>query len=214
MAKFTITKSAKKTYIILTAGQNRGTSKTPKSLLVSGGSYLIDSQISTIKARNPENEVVVVCGFESKKVIEYLQLHHAVRIVENQNYKNTTSLESFRLGLNVSDNGGIVVIHGDREFNMEAISFDDKHPHIVASNTFDKNSVGFVANGKQLKNMSYGLKNTWGQIAYFPKTMFVNLRKVINGTKPQINIFEAINNLNNENQFLVHSNESVEIKEI
>lgn len=214
MAKFTITKSIKKTYIILAAGQNRGTSKTPKSLTVSGGSYLIDNQISTIKQRNQDNEVVVVCGFESKKLIEYLHSHHCVKIVENLNYKTTTSLESLRLGINVSENNGVVIIHGDRDFNIEAISFDDKHPHIVASNTFEKSAVGFIANGKNLKNMSYGLPNTWGQIAYFPKNMFSNIRKLLNNTKPQLNIFEMINSLNTENQFLVHSNDAIEINEI
>lgn len=214
MAKFTVTKSVKKTYILLAAGQNRGTSKTPKSLTFSGGTYLIDSQISTIKKRNPENDVVVVCGFESKKIIEYLHLNHQVKIVENPNYKTTTSLESLRIGLNVSDNCGVVVIHGDREFNLEAISFDDRYPCIIESQTFDKNSIGFVSNGKVLQNMSYGLKNTWGQIAYFPKSMFLDLRRCVNSVKPQLNIFEVINQLNNNDQFLVHSNKSVEIKEL
>lgn len=62
--------------------------------------------------------------------------------------------------------------------------------------------------------MSYGLKNTWGQISYFPKSMFRELRKIANNTKPQLNIFEIINIMNNDNQFFVHSNDAIEIKEL
>ena len=58
-------------FVILSAGVgNRMRSYGPKCLFKTSEETILDKQISTIKSNFPRNEIILVVGFESNKIIK------------------------------------------------------------------------------------------------------------------------------------------------
>tara|TARA_B100001939_G_scaffold301202_1_gene277625 strand:- start:3061 stop:3726 length:666 start_codon:yes stop_codon:yes gene_type:complete len=212
-----ITNSSKTTCIILAAGQNKTRGqKCPKSLVDMGGNKrLIDVQIDTVKKTFKNVEIFCSVGDQSKSVINYIIDNYPdVRIVENLKYNQTTPLESLKLCLNCATISDTCIIYGDKFFDQDSITFEDfDSPTIVEStgDDFSKTDLGLVYQNNKLKNISYGVKNKWGQIFFIPRGLFNNFRKKINNlSKRYYNIFDLINNLAKEYSFKIHKSKTIE----
>jgi len=89
--------------IILAAGQASRlrpiTKNTPKCLLKIKGTSIIDHQVDTLY-KNGINEIIVVVGFRSKKIIDYLVNHHheiKFHFIFNKKFKETKAAYSLWL---------------------------------------------------------------------------------------------------------------------
>lgn len=217
----TIKKNGHQTFIILAAGYNKTRGEPiPKSLIpVTKNRLAIDEQIFEIqktKRKNRSTEIIVVSGFEHKMMLSHIQENYpGLRIINNPNYKNTTSLESLRLAINCCLEGDLYVIHGDRRFKNVLLTTVDDAPTIVVNNVRDSPvSVGVAHQKGMMKNLSYGLPNEWGQIVSYPSSHFSFFRSYVNSSRSHINLFELINNTSKELDYKILQGKNIQASEI
>lgn len=207
----------KLTFIILSAGgANKG---VPKSLVNIDDFKLIDYQTLLIKKLYPYAEIVLVCGFDSKRVVKYIHSSSVckhVRVVDNSNFKTTSSLHSLKLAVNSIAESNVFVMHGDRILNNEAIQINDPEFPFVVIDRYNqrKECVGVAYQDDYLRNMSYGLKSKWAELFYIPQSVFYSLRDYCNSLKSNANIYELINVINESHQFKTYDNKNAKIKEV
>jgi choline kinase len=164
-------------------------------------------------------DIILVCGFDSKKIIKYVhssKICNSIKIIENTNYKSTSSLSSFKLAINAISNCNIFIIHGDRIFNNEAIHINDIDEAFVVidKNNKNKESIGIAHQNNILKNMSYGLEDKWAELFYIPSSLFSSIRNYCNILKSNSNIYELINILNDSSIFKISNSTNIKIQEI
>lgn len=203
-------------FIILSAGENRTRGQhSAKSLLyVNDEQRLLDIQINVIKKYTEENEIYVATGYQSKIITQYLlEKYPQIKIIENKNYKKTTPLESLRLCLNCCQNEDTYVIYGDKHFDINSISFENRSsPTIVESTNSSniKSDPGLIYQNDTLKRISYGTNKKWGQIFYVPKSLFFDFRhRVNNCTKKYYNTFDIINEAAKVYEFKIHKSKNI-----
>ena len=104
---------------ILSAGiSSRMKTHEPRSLLKIGDKSLIEHQCEIIKSIFYENEIILVIGYKSEKIIKKIG-ESKIRIIENQLFEETNSGESLRLAVMNNVHNRILLIHGDLYFNLE-----------------------------------------------------------------------------------------------
>lgn len=140
----------------------------PKSLLkITESQTVLDLQIQTISMVYPNSEIVLVVGFEADKVIK--RTPENVRIVENQLYQTTNTIEEARLALNNVVNDKILIIHGDLLFSCEAIdnlTKDGSCAVVDSHNQIAEDEVGVTVVDGNATVFSYGISRKWCQIVY------------------------------------------------
>ena len=159
----------KLTVIIPAAGMgHRMKSYGPKCLLpVDQRDTIITKIISNTKKAYPFSEIITVIGFEADKVIRILP--DDTRVVENQLYETTNTVESLRLAINNSVYEHVLIIYGDLVFNVNAIKEITKIGScaLVDSNErFKDEEVGVTVVNDSVTNFSYGLETKWARVIY------------------------------------------------
>lgn len=176
----------------------------PMSLLKIDKSSLIEQQINVIKSFFINYEVIVCCGFEAKKTIDYLKANFKnenVRIIENQVYSNSNSCESARLCLNNTMNHKVLILHGDLVITHSMLDQMDFNSNCVLTQDDNRHKnycVSVIENNEDLKNMCVGGKsNFWADCIYLENeesiTKFSNILNNIEYKNKFL--FEAINEL-------------------
>jgi len=199
----------KTTFIILSAKKStkRGQKNVP--LFPINNKSLIDYQIESIKSTNINSEIIIISGFEHERIINYIHKsgHKDIRIFENTNFRNSTTLDGWRMGLNIVNESNVYIIHGDRIFKPEAIQTSANLGTHLITHKFDKNNynLGISASSNILLNISYGLPNIWSEIFYIQKEDFHTSRNLINSHKKEkiYNIESFINAMTKKTQIHV-----------
>lgn len=155
--------------VILAAGMGyRVKSYGPKCLLEDDkGIPLLSLQINNIKAVYPESEIIVTVGFEADKVLR--KIPPDVRIIENQLYKDTNTIEEVRLSLNSILSGSVLFIQDDIMFNPDTLKKITKSGSTIVVDTKDRiprENVGVTIVNNKATIFSYGLQTKWCQIVY------------------------------------------------
>lgn len=185
---------------------------------------VIDLQIECINKAHPNNEIILISGFEHEKVVQYVHKnkYQNVRIAENKNYEKTSALDGWKIGLNLSIPGNTYIIHGDRIFSSSMIS-DENHEqgtHTYTHNIDKTNyDLGLLIENNKLINISYGLPNVWSEIFFIHADDFQITRKLINETRRRkiYSIDSFINLISRQFQIKViekHSNEVYTFKDL
>lgn len=209
----------KTTFIILCAKKSnkRGYKNIPLTLL-NESETIIDRQINIINSNYKNSEIIVISGFEHERLIDHIFSHNYtnVRIVENQNYKSTNTLDGWRLGLNLSLNQNTYIIHGDRIFDDSYISYRDSKTTYTIVHDINKNNynLGLLFDNNKFINMSYGLPNVWSEIFFIHEKDFNITRKLINEYKKRkiYNIESFINELSKNITISVLNKKQKDIK--
>ena len=204
----------KTTFIILSAKKStkRGQKNIP--LFQINNRYLIDYQIENIKSTNVNPEIIIISGFEHDRIINYIHKsgHRDIRIFENTNFRNSTTLDGWRMGLNIANESNVYIIHGDRIFNQETIKTSANPGTHLITHKVDKNNynLGISASNNILLNVSYGLPNIWSEIFYIQKEDFHTSRNLINSCKKEkiYNIEGFINAMTKKTQIYVVKKDS------
>lgn len=176
----------------------------PMSLLKIEKSSLIEQQINIVKSFFINYEVIVCCGFEAKKTVDYLKSNFKnenVRIIENQIYSNSNSCESARLCLNNTMNHKVLILHGDLVLTHNMLEQMDFSKNCVMSQDDNKHknySVSIIEDSGDLKNMCVGGKsNFWADCLYLENEESISkFSSIINNIDYKNKfLFEAINEL-------------------
>lgn len=176
----------------------------PMSLLKIDKSSLIEQQIKIIKSFFINYEVIVCCGFEAKKTIDYLKSNFKnenVRIIENQVYSNSNSCESARLCLNNTMNHRALILHGDLVIThsmLDQMDFNSNCVLVQDDNSFKNYSATAIEDKGELKNMCVGGKsNFWADCLYLhDEESITKFSHIINNIEYKNKfLFEAINEL-------------------
>jgi len=181
-------KNNKKTgFILLGAGKIKANSYIGSPFLFfieEVQQFLIDHQIQTITSIYPNAEIILVVGHDAEKVINYVTEQHSnIKIVENFDSKNNSSLHSLRSVFNItSSDHNYFIIHADRAFNTRCISSPIKDRSYLYSHKIDKANeyIGLSYDHKKLLNISYGLSNVWSEILFICEKDHQIFKKFIN----------------------------------
>ena len=189
--------------IIPAAGMGkRMKSYGPKSLIKVGDSCIIDRQLKYISKYFYRPEVIIVTGFESDKVQDYLSKRRKLKIVENKNWEHTNVVGSINEGLKNSTKKNVIIIYGDLVFNAWTLKapFGISSLLITDSSGFmSDEEVGMINNKNLVQRMMYDLPNKWAQIAYFTGTELDKLKNICGNTNYHNHFcFEIINKIISE----------------
>jgi hypothetical protein len=210
------TQSKNNSYIILSAG--RGTRKrysAPEGLTRVGSKYLIDHQIASIRKFDKNCLILLVVGFLSEHIIDYVQsTYDSVKIIDNVNFKETTSAGSLKLVMNLITDSNLYVIHGSKYFNSESLYLDNTSDPVVFING-NANKSGYnigVSHQKSIvKQLCYGLDDEWAEIFFIPESKIKQSKLLLRQVNSHEEMYKLINVLVENIDFRIQKNKDAEV---
>jgi choline kinase len=193
--------SAKLTIIIPAAGSSRRMrSYGAKSLIeLTGGENVLGRQLRLLRKQFPKAEFIVVVGFQSEKVLKYLQKEKTVKVVENDLYEQTSVVRSIDLGLKIASHPNILIVYGDLVFNQQTISHLTKFETSIIIDTNDninKDEVGVTISNEACLYFAYGLDTKWAQILMLTGKELEMFKEIITDKiKRKLQTFEILNQI-------------------
>lgn len=176
----------------------------PMSLLSIDKSSLIEQQINVIKSFFINYEIIVCCGFQAKKTIDFLKDNYKndnLRIIENQIYSNSNSCESARLCINNTMNHKVLILYGDLVITKDMLSQIDFSSNCILTQDENKHNnycISVIEHDKSLKNLCIGGKsNFWTDCLYLSdEESILKFASIINNIEYKNKfLFEAVNEL-------------------
>ena len=184
-----------------------------------GSRYLIDVQADTIRSVFIDYEMFLVTGFDSENIIKHVLDHHNdVRVIENNQYKINTVLDSLKMAVNCCLDANTFIIYGDRLFNSKSIDIKTSKSLLFSHRSDKKNyDIGLSHNKeKKIVNASYGLPDVWSEMMYVQKKDFRKLKKILNKTaKGKVfNMSQLLPSLFKSIDFYMHDDKNINIQTI
>lgn len=197
--------------IILSAGCGMRRKYTyPESLFPIRDQLLIDHQISSIRRYNKKCQIILVTGFKSKEVIDYVHKKYKdLILIENTNYKKTTSVESLRLAMNIVVKGDVFFTYGNNLFNNYIFNFQDRNgPILIKKNERTKKSynLGIIEQNGVLTNITYGVEQEWAETMFVPERLCFDFKQALKEIKHHEDMSHLINNFNKKYPIRISSN--------
>lgn len=183
--------------IIPAAGEgSRIKSFGSRSLVPVNEGTLLDRQVTLVRDSFPNNQIVLVTGFDAQKVMN--KAPKGVICIENERYLETNVLRSIGIGLRASIHDHVIIIYGDLIFNKELLDFPINQSCIIHSkdNQIVDNEVGCIIDkdNNLLENMFYDLPNRWASIVYLTGKELKLFKDIaFNKQKEKQYTWEAIN---------------------
>ena len=151
-----------------------------KSLLTVKNHKLIDIQIKCIENVIPRNEIILITGFDSDRLMS--QSPKNIIKIENEKYYENNVARSIDIGLKATkENDHVLILFGDILLNEDALKYINfQESSIVISNHMSDNEVGCNINTKgYLEYMMFDLPNKWGHIIYLTSKELTLFKKII-----------------------------------
>ena len=212
-------KKQKFSIIIPAAGEGtRMKSYGPKSLIKLCDDYtLIENQLYFINKTFKQCEIILVAGFEAKRVIEKTP-SNIIKVV-NKNYNETNVIKSIGLGLKRATTDNILVVYGDLVFNQFTLKAPlgiDSALLIDPSGLMGNDEVGCIIQNRMVQQVMYDLPNKWAQISYFTGKEAEMLRHFCNNPHFEMYFgFEIINMiLNQGGTFTTYSHKKMMVTDV
>ena len=188
-----------------------------KSLLNIKDKRLIDIQLTYIKNRFPENEIILITGFDSERLMNHSP--NDIIKIENEKYYENNVVRSIGMGLRATkENDRVLIVFGDILLNEKALSLiDHNQSSIIISNDMSDNEVGCNINHKgNLEYMMFDLPNKWGHIIYLTSKELDLFKKITWGkNKEKKFCFEIINEvINHGGKFQCIQHEDIRVIDI
>ena len=177
----------------------------PKCLLsVNENETIIEKIIHNVNTVFSKDEIIVCVGFEADKIIS--KIPYYVRIIENQLYKETNTIESLRLAVNNSVSDSVLIIHGDLVFNPKTIQAINRNESSVitdSSGRFKDDEIGVTIVDGAVTTFAYGLSTKWAQIVYLTgEELYMFRKECSDRNKNKMYAFEILNNIVKNNGVL------------
>lgn len=188
----------------------------PKALLRIDDETVLEKQVNIIKEVYPKADIIVVAGFQHKKVRNKTWGNLPIRIVYNNEYEETNVCHGVSIGLDASLPGPLMIIHGDLIFNKYAINGLARESSLLidANGDMRRDEIGIGHQDGFVTSLSYALDSKWGQVAFFTgKELELFIKAVRNNE--QWFLHEAINYvINRGGKFNAYINKKANIFEI
>jgi len=159
------------------------------------GVSLLNLQINNIRAVYPESEIIMTVGFEADKILKKIPPN--IRIIENQLYQDTNTVEEVRLSLNNILSGSVLFIQDDIMFNPTTLKKITKHGSAIIidnGNNIPNENVGVTVVNNKATIFSYGLPTKWGQIVYLNDRDLIAFKNICSDrSKSKLYLHEALN---------------------
>ena len=187
-----ISKRSNLSIIIPTAGCSKRLKKGPKALLQISSEKLIQRQINVLSKLYPSADIIVVVGYGSEKIYEFLP--KKVRTVENELYDITNVVRSISLGLRASNTENALIVYGDMVFNRKTLGVLTEESSLIINPTGKEDCVGLNTDKNRVTHISYAAEKKWGQIIYLAKKELDLFKKIVFDRKnDKLFGFEALN---------------------
>lgn len=202
-------KQSKDTFILLSAGSPRKRSIPCSNILVDN-ECLIYHQIKAIRQFSKTADIILVTGFKSDLIP-----NTSITQIKNDNYETTNTIESLRIGINLCTDTNVFVIHGDLLFNRFALLLPNKDNYYISiANNMKNTKFGLIHSNNVLLNMSYGLRDKWGQMLYVPQQKLNKVKNIVNTMHKKQSIPDLINIININEEVLIYQHKKSIIMEI
>ena len=197
----TTNRPKKQKYSVIIPGDRMGLrmkSFGAKSLIkLSDQSNVISHQLTVINKVLKQTDIVLITGFESKRVTA--RTPDNITKLYNEDYTQTNISHSVRMGLDSVNTNNVVIIPGNLVFNQSALSTSFNESMVIMDLPDKQGGVGCVSNNNQLEHMIYDIPNKWSQIAYFTGRELELLRDIVSQDKYKMFfMFEIINMIINK----------------
>ena len=139
----------------------------PKPLIRVGSQSLIQRQIEILRKCFYSPEIILVCGYESCKVMNSTPTN--IIKVENEKYNETNVSRSIAIGLRACTREKVLIVYGDLFFNQETfknVNLTSSCLFIESSGWMTKDEVGCNISNKRAQYLIPDIENKWAQIAY------------------------------------------------
>ena len=188
-----------------------------KSLLTVKNHKLIDIQIKCIENVIPRNEIILITGFDSDRLMS--QSPKNIIKIENEKYYENNVARSIDIGLKATkENDHVLILFGDILLNEDALKhINFQESSIVISNDMSDNEVGCNINAKgYLEYMMFDLPNKWGHIIYLTSKELTLFKKIIwNKQTDKKFCFEILNEvINHGGKFKCIINNNIKVMDI
>jgi len=188
-----------------------------KSLLQIKNTKLIDIQVKFIENTIPNNEIILVTGFDSERLMNNSP-DNLIKI-ENEKYFDNNVVRSIAMGLRaIKDNDNVLIVFGDVLFNQETLQLINYNEScIIISDHMSDNEVGCNINAKgNLEYMMFDLPNKWGHIIYLTSRELSLFKKIVwSKNQDKKFCFEIINEILNQNgKFKCIMDKSIKVMDI
>jgi len=198
---------SKYSIIIPAAGLgNRAKSLGVKSLIkLEHKTTIIDRQLQLIRQHFHDCEIILVTGFQAKKVMD--RTPNDIIKVENERYDETGVVRSIGMGLRAATTDNVIIIYGDVVFDAKILNQEFLESTLITCSSMSENEVGLTAD-KYAEYMCYGLEDKWAQIVYLTgKELHLFQQMTWDENYHNLFGFEIINDIiKNNGQFhVVHS---------
>ncbi len=192
-------KAAYSVIIVAAGAGNRVRSLGSRSLIqITPTQTVLDKQIANINEAFPNNEIILITGFDSERVMKAAPAN--IIKIENERYEETNIVRSVAIGLHAARNSRVVIIHGDLVFSYETLKyagFSDKSALIVSGSSEKRpDKIGCIIDNGIVEHMLYDLPNQWAEIIYLTGkelNLFSSIAK--RKDKEKLLDFEVINSV-------------------
>lgn len=168
-----------------------------KGLIQLNDTNVINRQITLIKEKWPESEIIVITGFQSDKVLKSIE-NRNVKSVENHIFEETSVLYSIGLALRVVTYTNVLILYGDLVFEKTILDLPLTSTSVITGN-MPNDSVGTNIDGEYICHFEYGIPNKWCQIAFIDDSGFTSLKKhATNKDNFKLHTFEIFNKMIDE----------------
>lgn len=177
----------------------------PKCLIETKTGTILSDQIKIINRIFHNPDIVILAGFEADKIVK--KSPKGVRIVENQLYKETNSVEGLRLCFNNIDNNSVLILSGDLIFNehaLNSISSEGSCVVIDSKNRLSDDEIGVSTSKNRVLNFAYGLDSKWCGIVFLQGEELEMAKKFCVRDKSKMCSFEVLNYIINNGGKIRH----------
>ena len=170
----------------------------PKCMLELKTETVIQRQIKQVHKRFTNYEIVIVGGFRSDKLFQYLP-NNFIK-VQNERFEETNVVRSIEIGINASTSENILIMYGDLVFEEGILNSLDtsETTMLVGANSqhHDTRSVGCVIVKNNVESACWKIPNKWSQILYIHENRLAQFKTCL-GNEKWFG-FESINEMINK----------------
>jgi len=167
-------------------------------------STLIERHINNIRSVYPRSEIIVVGGFEHKKVKKAVSEYHNITYVYHSIDETSNETESLLLGLNHVKNKNTIVFNVSCFFNkslIKKIPRTEKSFAIINTNKNYEGNIGATISNNHIDNIFFNLPNKLTNIYYLNKEHINYAISLDSSSLKNKYLFEFMNMLNHYNNF-------------
>lgn len=158
---------------------------------------LLDYHINTIYRIYKNPEIIIVCGFDTKKIKKYINdKYKNIKYIDHDVNEYTNIGESLVSGLGLVTNDNCLIINANNILHKKAIDKiiqnNDEFSYVLTKKICG--DIGFISDvSKKIINCYYGLPNCICEVLYINKEQFKDFLKIKNHDISKMYLFEIIN---------------------